>query len=261
MRCFCNSRYFSCVSMKTYILFFIMCFFSHGIKAEVLGVPIADNPCPPGSILIEISPYGCWSSAGGRIHGTTLWGAGAKFTAGTGVTLTLEFVESYPPFNGAYRFREHICQSTTTSTCSIMKTTTYIDAQKAVTLSASKTISSQNPNFGGNGTSLSLPYSFNMCFTLVDDNDHEWAIPGEGLMCQDASSLPKVPAECMLNYGDDMDVNFGTIERSAIPTSVQYGSNKNIKKTFQVLLSILMAIKLYLHQIQTLAWLYSIKVR
>ena len=201
--------------------------------AKNYNLPVLSGRCPKGSIGTtdnNTTNY-CWIT-GATMDGTALFGANGKFDAGNGISTDAEFSGSYVPYDGEYKIREHICSSSVQARCSVKSSSMYIDSAKTNNINSKQDINSQGINWGGNGRSLSVPYSFNMCFTLVSSDGHEWS-KQTGTECSDASTLPTVPAICTINYNDDLPVAFGNVERNSISAQVG-GTDKKITKTVPV---------------------------
>lgn len=209
-------------------------------QAEVFGAPVLEAPCPLGSINTKNEGLYCWITWDGSVNGNALFGGGGQFRAGRGITLNAELKASYAPFTGKFAFRAYLCPSSTTSKCSVAKATDYISSTSSVLLNSTQSVSAQKPNFNGNSSSKVMPYSFNMCYVLVDEDGRLWT-SREGVMCSPggtgAHELPSTPAACYLNYGEALDVAMGTLERSKIATVPAYGSTGNVKKSFSVVCS------------------------
>lgn len=150
------------------------------------------------------------------------------------VSLREEFKSSYVPYAGKYRLREHICYATSQGWCSISKGVLTQESASAVSLNTAEAINSQDPNFGGGTSKLSPASSFTLCLTLVDDTGHEWRT-NEPITCADADALPENPSTCYLNYGSELNIDMGTIERGKIATKPALGSVGNVKKNLSVL--------------------------
>lgn len=98
---------------------------------------------------------------------------------------------------------------------------------------STKGIAEQTLYFGGYSDVLNT--SSNACYTFVDDQNNDWSSYAADYMCKDAHHLPDTPATCYLNYGDDLDVSLGTLERSTISTKPMLGAVGNVKKDISVL--------------------------
>jgi len=71
------------------------------------------------------------------------------------------------------------------------------------------------------------------CVTIVDSLDVEWRFGNNGLVCGDAHALPNIPAKCYVNFGEDLNVDLGTLERASIATRPQ--TTPTVKKQVSVL--------------------------
>lgn len=194
--------------------------------------------CPNGSQNVAEQGSGpiCWFTWDGAVNGNGLFGAGAKFKHSVGVTLNAELTQSYVPYAGTYWLRAYLCPSSGLGKCSVDKASEWIGTVQSATLNPNSSVSAQNPNFGGSASTKTISYAFNLCFAISDPDGKIWT-SNEGIMCQPdsgASELPDTPAICYINYGHDLDVNMGNIERGEINTSIQYGSEKNVKKNVAV---------------------------
>lgn len=201
--------------------------------ANNIHLPVLSAPCPKGSKGISSNNADdyCWIT-GATMDGTALFGANGKFVGGHGITTTAEFSGSYVPYDGEYKIREHICSSSAQAKCSVKSSSMFIDSAKINHINSKQDINSQRLDWGGNSSSLTVPYSFNMCFTLVSSDGHEWS-KQTGTECADASTLPTTPAICTLNYNDDLPVAFGELDRHSISTQVG-GADKKITKTVPI---------------------------
>lgn len=201
--------------------------------ANNINLPVMSGPCPKGSkgTTDDHGRNYCWIT-GATTDGTALFGAKGKFVAGHGITTTAEFSGTYVPYDGEYKIREHICNSSSQTRCSIKSSSMFIDSARINHVNSKQDINSQKLDWGGNASSTTVPYSFNMCFTLVSSDGHEWS-KQTGTECSDASTLPTVPAICTINYNDDLPVAFGNVERNSISAQVG-GTDKKITKTVPI---------------------------
>ncbi len=199
--------------------------------ADIRGAPIASYPCAPGGhgVFPNTNKTTCeWYD---YTNGTGLWGAGQKIGGGV-ITVNVGFNSSYVPVSGIYKMRLRTCPNSVASRCSIAASTQYWDSNNRVELSSKSLIVSQNPNFGG-APAGQMAQSGNLCWTFVDESNIEWTTTGASRTCIGAHTFPTAPALCSLNFGEDLDVPLGTLERRDITTSV--GSSAGIKRNIAVL--------------------------
>lgn len=197
-------------------------------------LPALAGPCPAGSKGISNQSGICWIT-GETMDGTALFGKNGQFKSGQGITTQAEFADSYVPFTGMYKIREHICMSTVQAKCTLADSSMFIDSAKSNRVSSAESINAQRLDWGGNAMTLSVPYAFNMCFTLVSDDGAEWSAR-QGTECSDAHILGETPSVCSLNYNEDLTVALGTLERSSIPDRIG-ASSSTVKKSIPVMCS------------------------
>ena len=229
--------------IKKYIAFiFIGCFILHcnlAFSAGVSGVGTAgwDNPCVEGTlgILENDSSRACsWrEGTSGANRALVVWGAGQKFSSkgGGAYGYALGFEKGYVPFASEYNLRMYFCPSLVLARCTISSSVQYFDSVNTVYLNSTQLVKDQGPAFAGYVGVLGQ--TSNACYAFIDYSGKEWKSDGE-FFCEDATTLPLEPAECYLNYGEDLTVNMGVLERSEISTNID-SSSQNVKKNLSVL--------------------------
>ena len=213
----------------TLILFTSAAWSFNTLAGALHHAPEPDAPCPAGSINVYDSNATCTTNETNA--DTFLVGAGATYTAGkTGATVIYTYEGKYAPYSGPYFMRVHICPSQSAGLCNIAASSTYIDSLNTVKLSSQSDIASQDPDMGGPKTSMTIPYSFTICQTIVDSAGVEWG-PSSNVSCPDANPLPDTPAACYINFGQDLDVSLGELERAKIASAAGSGTvqEKKIK--------------------------------
>lgn len=216
----------------------ILCTLTNNAEATVYRSPV---PSTCGDSYKNVAPTEdvsvhnkfCWLYGVGETAGG-LWGRGAEINSGNSVDLEREFFSTYVPYSGSYLLRMYLCQSSGPGFCTIQNSFEYVNSAQTAKLVSEKTISSQDPDFGGNSTTQKVSSSFNICLVLVDTTGVVWGT-ADAVSCRDANQLPTIPAVCYLNSRADLNVDMGVLERSKIAIAPASGSAGNIKKTFPVL--------------------------
>ncbi|MHA0962852.1 hypothetical protein [Enterobacter cancerogenus] len=220
------------INLIPYLLLLLL-LSTNSASAVVYSSPVPST-CGDGLFLKVFQSDGyCWFTGEGASVGG-LWGKNAWVSPGGGVNLTQEFTETYIPLPGQYRLRLYVCPSTTYGFCTIKNSSEYIESANSVNLNPKETISSQNPNFGGNSGMTRILFSFNICLALVDSSGVIWGT-ADRVSCEGASPLPTTPSTCFLNNNADLNVDMGSLERSKIAISPASGSVGNVKKIIPVL--------------------------
>lgn len=201
-----------------FVVFFIY-FVSWRADADIYGIPAIKGDakfCATGENVEVLENSYCWWDSYGQRSGMALFPAPAEFIVSNAAART-GFDSSYAPYKGVYFIRVHACPGSSAGQCTLKNSAQYVDSNKKVMLSTDKTISAQNPNFGGGSGHLNSPSS--LCITFVSDDDTEWSTEAPRT-CQDATRLPATPSFCYLNMGtnSDFNVDMGTIERGMIST-------------------------------------------
>jgi len=158
------------------------------------------------------------------------------YFGGVGTRVWRTFLDNvYPPVSGQYRIRFSFCPTDiprSTPGCSIATRSQYITSSQPIWLSSSTNMASDSIAFGV--TPILRPgVSGTGCVTIVDSLDVEWRFGNNGLVCGDAHALPNIPAKCYINFGEDLNVNLGTLERADIATRPQ--TTSTVKKQVSVL--------------------------
>ncbi|MEN4978175.1 fimbrial protein [Erwinia billingiae] len=167
------------------------------------------------------------------MDGEMMVGTGATYKPGVSDSFFGLFSSAFVKVAGVYIDRIHICPTTTKSKCTIAASTDQIDGAQSFMLNMTQPISDQSPNAGGPAKALTLNYSYSFCQTLVDDQGNEWSSE-DATSCADGKILPNSPPVCSINSGANLNVELGTLERSAITSTPVSGVAGNIKKTVAV---------------------------
>lgn len=169
-------------------------------------------------MLIEPLCYG----GGGQVF---------KSLGGDGYEYSLGFEKGYVPFTADYTMRMYFCPSEVLSRCTISSSVQSFDSVRSAHVNSTQLIGNQKLNFGGYAGVVGQ--TSNACYVFVDYSGKEWKSEGE-FFCGDATTLPSEPAECYLNYGEDLSINMGRLERSEITTNID-SSSHNVKKDLSIL--------------------------
>lgn len=233
--------------------FLILIFMPLTSFALLRGFPLPGPKCkyPTAKYNTDKEPDVCtnieinsdWSFNGLSYYsaGQTLNSAGNQAFFNGGV---LEGV--YVPFTGTYFVRMHYCRVAEEDNadsygfvegqrCTLEGSYMSVDSLKKAEVSSQVALDYLDSDFGGGVGSGTLPYPSSMCFTLVDTYGNEWGDVNSLSSCVDANPLPHIPAVCYINYGKDLNVNFGTIERSKINLNPHSGDLGNVQKNTTVL--------------------------
>lgn len=233
------------VVMSSCFLFFI--FMPITSFALLVGFPLPGPDCktPVPSYYhneegacTDIEVSSAWSHDGLSYYsaGQSLNSAGNQAFFNGGVLSS-----AYAPFTGTFFVRMHYCQVAEQKTkiqgqrCTLEGSYMSVDSTKKIEVSTKYPLGVSDYDFGGGVGPGPLPYPSSMCFTLVDTNGNEWGDANTFSSCVDANPLPDKPAVCYINYGSDLNVNFGTIERSKIALNPHSGDLGNVQKNTTVL--------------------------
>lgn len=199
----------------------------------VKGIGYANAECAPGyqGVLSGDKYCGWKGSTTGEERSVVLYGAGQQWLPGSMGQYLYGFENAYVPMSGEWRLYINFCPSSTQQKCTLAKSSARLKAAYDVNFLSNKLIVDQKPDFGGfNGY---IGFSANACYTFVDWSGVAWKSEGE-FMCADAHVLPETPSNCYINYGEDLTVNMGTLERGKIATTPGT-SSPTVKKTIPVL--------------------------
>lgn len=227
-----------CNRLTLFFYILIVCLFLHPeISAADLSDPIWGlPPCAPGGKNVQLSNNSevcgpisyMWESF------EFLYGAGQKIGNGKGLGFGASQRGVYPPFTGVYSMAAHFCATEDSKNrCTLKNSYLTVPSLSKVSLVSNIEVSKQNGSFGG-GASAVLTATSSMCWTFVDERGVEWAANAPAY-CADAKKLPVVPADCYINYQEDLNVDMGNLERSKIATVPVSGTQGNIKKSFPIL--------------------------
>jgi hypothetical protein len=203
------------------------------LSGEAFGGAIYSPPAPNGSCSARTQGGTYMNGAcAPNADGTTLYGAGQKLTGTNSWQMFSLYDTSYVPFSGKWRMAAYYCPASTTGKCTISDSTIQLFSAKTVSLVSTKLITDQSPDFGGGIGTETLPTDSRMCFAFVDSLGQEWRTPA-GRDCEDGHVLPDIPATCYINYGENLNVNMGTLERGMLATTPQ--TTTPIKREISVL--------------------------
>lgn len=146
------------------------------------------------------------------------------------VGMSVGFENSYVPYNGPWLLRLRWCPATSAQICTVSQSSGYVDSSP-LQLSSATPIVEQQPTYTLAG---STPDNVAFCYTFVGEDGDEWSTSAQRT-CQDAHVLPEEPAICYINYGGNLNVVLGTLERSKIPTT--YNAGTPVTKTVPVMCS------------------------
>ena len=225
---------------KNIAFIFIGCFLLHSNFAfsGVIGIGStgANHPCVEGTlgVLETGKDNACNWILGSQdsYRAIVVWGGGQVFSSGgTFEEYTMGFQTGYAPYAGRFGLQMYLCPSVVQNKCTISSSVQYFDSVSTVFLKSGQLIYAQRPIFGGyNGT---VGQASNACYAYIDEAGKLWKSNGD-FFCADAITLPSEPADCYLNYGQDLDVNMGGLERSEISTNIE-SSSHNVKKELDIL--------------------------
>lgn len=212
---------------------------SFAVVSGVLGgFDATYSPCAKGGKDVkEDSHYGgcVWNTDDPDMRAQVLWGAGQKWSPGSGQPRVFGLENAYPPFTANYSMRVHFCPSTGSGICTIGSSAQTLDSVSTQLMHSTHAIASESDQYNFRGYSGVVSSASNACYTMVDPTGVEWASSSTPYMCQDANILPTVPATCYLNDGADLNVDMGNLERSTIATIPASSAAGNIKKEIDVL--------------------------
>ncbi|WP_448885535.1 fimbrial protein [Citrobacter telavivensis] len=131
--------------------------------------------------------------------------------------------DNYVPASGNYKVRLYVV--------TVGNTNSWHADSKAVYIDQNKSIRDQVLSVSGGQGNVTIPdkYSYtqvNNCYTLVDEKGEVYVLntPNSPAVCGDvpAPPLPPTPPEpdiaCVINNGNVLDVNLGTLDRAELPT-------------------------------------------
>lgn len=197
--------------------------------------PVGDRYTNEWGACTDVFATSKWS-----VKGLSYYSAGQELNS-TGNRALIEGVldDVFAPFTGDYFIRMHYCQvakgKLEGERCTLGQSYMFVDSLKTIEVSSKKAIGFTSYDFGGGVGNGLLPYPSSMCFTLVDDKGVEWGARETLSTCVDANPLPITPAVCYINYGNELNVDFGTIERDKISLNPKPGDRGNIQKKTNVL--------------------------
>lgn len=191
--------------------------------------------CASGGYQVVYSGVSCNTTVGADEDGRFGFGSGQEFQAGSN-TATNTYIgnwDVYAPYNGLYKMNLHLCAGVN-SQCTVASSISTAHTALSQELSSSRMISSTNSvNFGGlvGPTTTS---AVSACYTLVGPYGDEWRST-DMTSCPDAPLAPTTPADCYLNYGADLNIDMGKLERSSLASTAKLGTVGNVKRQFSVL--------------------------
>lgn len=171
-----------------------------------------------------------WNSQGMSSDRAEILWWDPEFKSGRGDNVAAGFSGNYVPYAGLWRARLHLCPSVFKNHCSAFSSI-YVDSLKQVALTGRSSILSQKPNFGG-AMPASFKEGYSGCWTFVAEDGSEWNTKA-GRTCQDSHQLPEEPTDCMLNYGEALDVALGDLDKERI--SVAPGQGSRVVKVVPVM--------------------------
>ncbi|MDI7383819.1 fimbrial protein [Cronobacter dublinensis] len=124
------------------------------------------------------------------------------------------FISGYVPVSGKYKVRLTL---DTNNHDHADSTFGYFDSTKDL---ASQTVTLSSSN-------VSIPftseYALHACYLLVDEAGREWSLPvGDGRGCSGYTPIPPIPpaptVSCTINNSGALSVDFGSLERTSLPT-------------------------------------------
>ncbi|KFA84181.1 hypothetical protein NGI13_22305 [Enterobacter asburiae] len=216
--------------MRIFLAFFLL-FSFFDVSAYVYSITGTDeNGCEflPGAANVIAWNSKCSGSTNAATAGYYSWGRGTA--AGFG---NIGGASGYFKEGGSYAMRLYIC--TTHAPCTTRSSATMYQSYEKIDFPTG-----YNFNAGDYWWQFSNPTIFNNaintpCYALYNtstgnkyrpnnDNTHIW--------CSDVPKLAPEPSVCYLNYGNDLEVALGGLERSSI--GIQAGTTTTVKKSVTV---------------------------
>lgn len=182
--------------------------------ASVTNFIYMTSPCSGGEGQAKVTTNGSSCSALNIDNPETMWGKGQTYGP---VSEGLGGISGvYAPASGHFSLRMYWCSNVSIGGCSRKISNLTVTSASAPWIDSSSSINSQDLNFGG-GPSGVVPDKGTMCFSLISPTGVEWGVAGNPRFCPDVQSLPTEPVRCALNYGGNLNIDFGTIERVDLP--------------------------------------------
>lgn len=127
------------------------------------------------------------------------------------------YANNYVPASGDYKVRLYVYKYDSTILGVADSTAAYIDSSKSVL--------DQDIHVSGNNVELSeVNTTASSCYVLVDEQGKEYALNmyNSSQTCIGGSPLPPTPpapvVACVINNGNTLDVDLGTLDRAQLPT-------------------------------------------
>lgn len=198
------------------LLMFLFLAACPGAHASITNFVYMTAPCPGGEGELFVTTNGSSCSARDVSNPLTMWGKGQTYGP---VSEGLGGIGGvYVPASGHYQLRMYWCNNVPLGNCTRKTSDLVIASAGSPYVDSSATLASQATDFGG-GPSGVLPDKGSMCFSLVSPDGVEWGVADSPRFCGDVKALPTEPARCAINYGSNLNIDFGVIERVDLPVT------------------------------------------
>lgn len=131
----------------------------------------------------------------------------------------------YVPYTGNWYVRMYMCSGATSKIiCTISQSTDSVRTVKSAYISSHSELKVYDAPMGG-ATGM-FHAGTSVCYTIESEDNPfvAWGITGDKYVCTDAHQLPTTPADCYINYGEDLNVDMGIMERSKISATASQNS-------------------------------------
>ncbi|EMB4323728.1 fimbrial protein [Pluralibacter gergoviae] len=214
------------------LLLLIICSFPlRTFAAGIRGVPTPAT-CEQAIGWRVYTQTSCWWQGNAQKTGINFIKNATTFTASI-AEMEVQFDTSFVPQSGMWFLRTYICPANQAIRCTIANSSGHVNSLRGAYLSSAENIPQQDPDF--NGASGIIPAGSSLCYTFFDATapDVDWATPAPRT-CSDGQILPETPASCVLNNGDDMDIDLGILERKSLSTGLDANDQENVIKSLSV---------------------------